>query len=400
MCTRKKSTTPTVSKNKEIKKLSTLKHRRLFLEPRLFRTHILQAIEVLGKALATYVVISGIGVLLFAVLYNLIGGADEYIGKCPLATAWYFIKKSCKVYWSYGEWSATRGAFFEMVFRDCVGVCMLGKIVTGMMIPNNPIEFCDFFIVTKDEKKKKDKIKLRYWVMLPIGAFLHDPKLRVLLINDDAFHAGEGKLDAKLQCDCEYSGIRGVRALTLDEDNSRQILAELGKKETKYKMVFMISGTLVDGRQYFSEKRYTIKDKLIADDYLSIRKKEYPEGLERKEKIPYKMYINFKMAYRVRDNKLRIYYKPSKYVRAKKEKITGIIELDDWYKQTFKGIQGRINLIFNRLILWQYDLERPMFKKLEDEKTDEEKRQEIEKEKAKEKEERKKGKKIVENSRK
>lgn len=357
----------------DYKKMSILKSCRLFLEPRLFRTHIIQAIEVLGKAVATYAIISGIGVLLFAALYRLVGGANEYIGRCPLATAWYFIKKSCKVYWSYGEWRATRLAFFEMVFRDCVGVCMLGKIVTGMMIPNNPIEFCDFFIITKDEKTKKDKIKLRYWIMLPIGALLHDPKLRVLLINDGAFHTGEGKLDAKLQCDCEYSGIRGVRALTLDAETTAQILKELEKEGTKYKMVFMISGTLVDGRQYFSEKRYTIKDKLIADDYLSIRKKEYPEGLERKKKIPYKMYMNFKMAYRVQDNKLKVYYKPSKYVRAKREKITDIIELDDWYKQTFKGIQGRINLIFNRLILWKYDLERPMFKRITDEKVDEEK---------------------------
>lgn len=262
-------------------------------------------------------------------------------------------------------------AFFEMVYRDCVGVCMLGKIVTGMMIPNNPIEFCDFFIITKDEKTKKAKIKLRYWIMLPIGSLLHDPELRVLLIDDDAFYEGEGELDAKLQCDCEYSGIRGVRALTLDAEITAQILEELKKEKTKYKMVFMISGTLVDGRQYFSEKRYTFEDKLIADDYLSIRKKEYPKGLERKEKIPYKMYINFKMAYRVQGDRLRIYYKPSKYVRAKKEKITDIIELDDWYKQTFKGIQGRINLIFNRLILWEYDHERPIFKKLEDEETDE-----------------------------
>lgn len=356
----------------DYKKMSTLTSRRLFLEPLLFRTHIIQAIEVLGKAVATYTIISGIGVLLFAALYRLVGGANEYVGRYPLATAWYFIKKSCKVYWSYGKWSATSLAFFEMVFRDCIGVCMLGKIVTGMMIPNNPIEFCDFFIIAKDEKTKKDKIKLRYWIMLPIGALLHDPKLRVLLINDDAFHEGEGKLDAKLQCDCEYSGIRGVRALTLDENISGEILEELKKEKTKYKMVFMISGTLVDGRQYFSEKRYTIKDKLFADDYLSIRKKEYPKELERKETIPYKMYINFKMAYQVQGDKLKIYYKPNKYVRAKREKITDIIELDDWYKQTFEGIQGRINLIFNRLILWQYDHERPIFKKITDEKADEE----------------------------
>ena len=82
------------------------------------------------------------------------------------------------------------------------------------------------------------------------------------------------------------------------------------------------------------------------------------------------MYINFNMAYKGEDNDLKIYYKPSKSVWAGKKEITDIIEVDDWYNWVFKGIQGRINLIFNRLILWQYDKERPIFKKITDEKSD------------------------------
>lgn len=363
----------------ESPKLSKLEPIRLFLEPRLFRTHILQAIKVLGHAAVIYVIFSAIGVLLFMALYMIFGSA-EYAGQSFWATAWFFLKKSAKVYWAYGNWRATKTGWFETVYRDCVGVCMLGKIVTGMMIPNNPIEFSEFFIVTtknvpdgeatEDKTTEKRRIKLRYWIMLPVGSLLHDPQLRVLLIKDDAFYEGEGELVAMLQDKQEYTRIRGVRSWTLDSKTSQTILYELGKEDTEYKMVFMISGTLVDGRQYFSEHRYTIHDRFDADDYLSIRKKEYPKGLEKKEDIPYKMYINFNMAYKGEGNNLKIYYKPSKYVRSGNEKITNVIEVDDWYNWVFKGIQGRTNLMFNRLILWQYDKERPIFKKITDEKSD------------------------------
>ena len=368
----------------ESPKPSKLEPISLFLEPRLFRTHILQAIKVLGHAAVIYVIFSAIGVLLFMTLYMIFGRA-EYAGQGFWATAWFFFRKSAKVYWAYGNWRATKMGWLETVYRDCVGVCMLGKIVTGMMIPNNPIEFSEFFIVTtknvpegkateskatEDKVTEKRRIKLRYWIMLPVGSLLHDPQLRVLLIQDGAFYEGEGELVAMLQDKQEYTRIRGVRSWTLDSETSKTILDELVKNDTKYKMVFMISGTLVDGRQYFSEHRYTIHDRFDADDYLSIRKKEYPKGLERKEDIPYKMYINFNMAYKGEDNDLKIYYKPSKSVWAGKKEITDIIEVDDWYNWVFKGIQGRINLIFNRLILWQYDKERPIFKKITDEKSD------------------------------
>lgn len=362
----------------ESPKLSKREPISLFLEPRLFRTHIRQAIGVLLHAAVIYVIFSAIGVLLFMALYMIFGRA-EYAGQGFWATAWFFLKKSAKVYWAYGNWRATKTGWFETVYRDCVGVCMLGKIVTGMMIPNNPIEFSEFFIVTtknvpdckatEGKVTEKRGIKLRYWIMLPVGSLLHDPQLRVLLIKDDAFYEGEGELIAKLQDKQEYSRIRGVRSWTLDSETSQTILDELEKENTKYKMVFMISGTLVDGRQYFSEHRYTIHDRFDADDYLSIRKKEYPKGLEKKEDIPYKMYINFNMAYKGEDRDLKIYYKPSKYVRSGKEIITNVIEVDDWYNWVFKGIQGRINLMFNRLILWQYDKERPIFKKVTDEKS-------------------------------
>ena len=360
-------------------KLSKLEPISLFLEPHLFYTHICQAIGVLVHAAVIYVIFSAIGVLLFMTLYMIFGRA-EYAGQGFWATAWFFFRKSAKVYWAYGNWRAAKMGWLETVYRDCVGVCMLGKIVTGMMIPNNPIEFSQFFIVTtknvpdgkatEDKATEKRGIKLRYWIMLPVGSLLHDPQLRVLLIKDDAFYEGEGELVAKLQDKQEYSRIRGVRSWTLDSETSQTILDELEEENTKYKMVFMISGTLVDGRQYFSEHRYTIHDRFDADDYLSIRKKEYPEGLEKKEDIPYKMYINFNMAYKGEDEDLKIYYKPSKFVRAGKKEITDIIEVDDWYDWVFKGIQGRINLIFNRLILWKYDKERPIFKKITDEKSD------------------------------
>ena len=337
-------------KNANVKNLSEISPLRLFLEPRVFPTHICQAIQVLVDSLKTYMIISLTGVLLFAAIYWIIGCTGNPI------------KESCKVYWSFdvnAQLALNPMAFIETVYRDCIGVCMLGKIVAGMMVPNNPIEFSNFFIVTKN-----GRIKLRYWIMLPIGALLHNPELRIMLIEDGEFFSGDGELKAKLKVKWNYSGIRGVRSLTLDEMDSKKILSELMQADTKNKLVFMISGGLVEGRRYFSEKRYTIEDMLYADDYLSIRKDEYPDGLERKADIPDKLYMNFNMAYKKEENRLNIFYKPSKYVKSKNKMLKGHkfsepLRIDqNWYKWMFEGVQGMANVSLNHIVMQKYDRKR------------------------------------------
>lgn len=349
--------------NTDVKKLTEVRPLKLFMEPWLFPTHVYQAIKVLVDAALTYLVISSVGVLLFTVLYWIIEDISVRSNESFWETGLAAIKQSCKVYWAYGEPKSSWLAFIETVFRDCIGACMLGKIVSGMMIPNNPIEFSRFFIVTKNYE-----IKLRYWIMLPVGALLHDSKLCIQLINEDEFYKGEGELRPVTKYECKYSGIRGIRSVTLDREISREILNKLEKEESMYKMVFMLSGALVEGRRYFSEKRYTKEDLLYADDYLSIRKDEYPEGLDRKREIPYKMYMNFNMAYAKLNDDLKIFFKPTKYVKSRKrklkeKKITETLEIDQaWYNWIFKGCQGRINRAMNRLILRHYDNEKLIFK--------------------------------------
>lgn len=357
-------------------KLSELKPLKLFLEPHLFCTHFLQAIGVLWHAAATYILLSGMGVLLFTGLYMIFGHA-EYAERDFFATAYFFFKKSVKVYWGYGEWRATRMGLLETIYRDCVGVCMLGKIVTGMMIPNNPIEFSNFFIVTDNQQ-----IKLRYWIMLPVGSLLHNPRLRVMLIEDRKFYEGDGTLKARYKKGWEYSGIRGVRSLTLDEKTSKTILKGLRDETHEYKMVFMISGGLVEGRQYFSEKRYTLEDMLYADDYLSIRKENCSQNDKIRKNLPDKIYINFNMAYKngskpesEAENKTEIrptkdsliYFRPTKHLKKKKliatdREITKIILVgtgEDWHSWVLGGHQGRINKLLNKIILRKYDNLKP-----------------------------------------
>lgn len=346
--------------NEKVIKLSEVQPLKLFREPSLFLTHGGQAIRVLMRAVVTYVLISFLGVLLFTIMYGCVGAIEN-----PLF-------ESCKVYWAFGtrsECIPTWMAFFETVFRDCIGVVMLGKIVTGMMLPNNPIEFSNFFIVNND-----GQIVLRYWIMLPVGVVLHKARLRVLLIEDEEMTRGDGALRPKKRGDQvtqDFWGIRGVRTLELSEKLSKSILRELKNPETKYKMRFNISGSLVEGREYFSEKVYTIADMLRADDYLKTLKKEYPEHLDRREDMPDKMYMNFNMAYRMSGEDVKIYYRPTRYVRSKKQKekkeerrkIDGFLEIatgEEWNKWMLENRQGRINKAINQLILFEYDKDRPI----------------------------------------
>lgn len=140
--------------NTDVKKLTEVRPLKLFMEPWLFPTHVYQAIKVLVDAALTYLVISSVGVLLFTVLYWIIEDISVRSNESFWETGLAAIKQSCKVYWAYGEPKSSWLAFIETVFRDCIGACMLGKIVSGMMIPNNPIEFSRFFIVTKNYEIK------------------------------------------------------------------------------------------------------------------------------------------------------------------------------------------------------------------------------------------------------
>lgn len=346
-------------KNINVEPIGNVAGLKFFPEPRIFLVHVLQTFKVMAGAVVTYLKISCVGVLLFSLLF-FISGVDGPI------------KESCKIYWSFGTSGAAVPrllAFVETVYRDFVSVCMLGKIVAGLIIPNNPIEFSKFFIVNKN-----GEIQLRYWIMLPVGNLLHAPRLRIMLIKDEEFTKGDGPLNAEVDESWTYSGIRGIRTHTLDIELSKTILKELKKEETKCKMAFMISGALVEGRQYFSEQKYTYEDLLYADGYLNTRNDEDPTNgggesmpvLKKKGKLPPRMYMNFNMAYRKEGDRKIYFFKPFKPVRLKGQKLWDkkcekILDMsEDWGKWVFFGLRGKVNRRINKMAIWKYDNKNPL----------------------------------------
>lgn len=160
----------------------------------------------------------------------------------------------------------------QKIFYDVFLVLFLGSFISQQIRPINPIEYSKYISFCK----QSNEYFFRYWIILPVGKYLFDAKLRLIVTLKEEFNRGVNSLACVFEKEAEYNSIRGVRYFKISGVDASRFSNALSRNSSLIISLYII-GTNETGVIYSSVKRYKPADIMRGYKFISIRKSEYKE---------------------------------------------------------------------------------------------------------------------------
>lgn len=237
----------------------------------------------LVKCLFVYV----IEVLIFAILYYYFQNNTDPLGHST-AIALNLLGAE-----NYGKIEITQWFIGSIVI---VYLCVNGA-VKRFLQPVNPISLSGCVVTNRD------RLKLRYWIMLRKGVFLYNVKLRVRLIEIQSMYDEES---VRCYFDSEQSLIsaRGIRQCTFEFcHNNKNVISSYEQfcqvvcehyEKNDLRLLFTVIGEDFDGHKFTQSKSYMLNAVFMNAQFARIRRSEYTGqsgyDIERSEYYKYQNY--------------------------------------------------------------------------------------------------------------